>query len=159
MKYISLQMTPFDVGAEMMKLQGDHRGTHSGTHNGAISSFTGLVRQNIAKDEKNIVSLLIEHHPVMTKMALNILADDIMQRLNVSGIIIIHLHGSLAVGDPIVFVAASSPHRKEAMEAVTYVMDRLKTDVPLWKKEIYTDGTSCWIEQKQSDIARSDAWN
>lgn len=152
MKYISLQLASFDAGDELVKLYN--------VYSGAISSFTGTVRQELnISEENNIAAMLIEHHPVMTNMALNALADDSISYYNLSGLIIIHRYGRLAIGDPIVFVAAASPHRKEAMEAVQYIMDRLKTDVPLWKKEIYQNGLGHWVEQKPSDVSRSHAWD
>ncbi len=144
-RYISLQNCPFDPGEELCKFRSESIG--------AIASFTGLVRS-----ENEIVALSIEHHPVMTQKTLEQLCDMVITRYHLLGVSITHRYELLKLGEPIVFVAAASVHRKAAMEAIVYMMDRLKTDIPLWKKEIFADGTSRWIEQKQSDVDRSFSW-
>lgn len=144
MKYINLQREAFDEGALLKSLYDKNRG--------AIASFTGIVRAANKNSENDVASLMIEHHPIMTKMALEKLGDEGMERYNLASVIIIHRYGLLHSSAPIVFVAAASAHRKEAIEAVQFIMDRLKTDVPLWKKEIFADGRSQWVDQKASDI-------
>lgn len=52
--------------------------------------------------------------------------------------------GEVKVGEAGVVIAASSPHRKHAQEVVSFVLDRLKTTVPIFKKELYEDGCSVW---------------
>src|SRR3546814_15615420 len=59
---------------------------------------------------------------------------------------IFHRAGLIAPGEPIVFVATASRHRRAAFEAADYLMDRLKTEAVFWKREEH-DGTSTWIEQ------------
>ncbi len=145
MRHIAVQITPFDAGQELRKFEGNRLG--------AVASFSGIVRS-----ENDIIALSIEHHPIMTYMALEKLCTLAEQRYKLLGVTIIHRYGTLKLGEPIIFVAAASAHRKEAMAAIIAIMDRLKTDVPLWKKEIFADGTSRWIEQKQSDVDRSSAW-
>ncbi len=145
MQHTALQAKAFDAGEELRKFESKRLG--------AIASFSGLVRS-----ENEIIALSIEHHPVMTQKALKKLCDITTQRYHLLGVTIIHRYGTLKLGEPIVFVAAASEHRKEAMEAIIFMMDRLKTDVPLWKKEIFADGSSRWIDQKQSDVERSSSW-
>lgn len=145
MQHIALQAKAFDAGELLRKFESKRLG--------AIASFCGLVRS-----ENEIRALYIEHHPVMTQKALEKLCDITTQRYHLLGVTIIHRYGTLKLGEPIVFVAAASEHRKEAMEAIIFMMDRLKTDVPLWKKEIFADGSSRWIDQKQSDVERSSSW-
>ncbi len=146
MQYISLQKELFDVGQELTRLS-------NGDNIGAISSFTGLVRA-----DNNVKALEIEHHPVMTKNALQGLADDVMNQYDLYAVIIIHRYGKLVVGEPIVLCAASSAHREQSLRGIEFMIDRLKTDVPLWKKEFYEDETSEWLQQKQSDITSADKW-
>jgi len=148
MHHISIQSEAFDVGLELDRLS-----TNAMDKIGAISSFTGIVRS-----ENNITALSIEHHPVMTLKAMEQMIEHCMERYILNGVILIHRYGRLNIGEPIVLVAASSAHRKDAMRAVQFLIDRLKTDIPLWKKEIFADGTSHWIEQKQSDIAKAAEW-
>lgn len=146
MRHIALQAETFDAGVEIAKFN------QIGL--GAISSFSGVVRA-----DNDVIALTIEHHPVMTLAALQTLADECETHYNLSGIIIIHRYGMLKLGEPIIFVASSSAHRKDAIKAVEFAMDRLKTNVPLWKKEIRKDGSEHWIDQKQSDVAASQSWS
>ncbi|MEA3016439.1 MAG: molybdopterin synthase catalytic subunit, partial [Sphingomonadales bacterium] len=69
----------------------------------------------------------------------------------------VHRHGALAPGEAIVFVAAAAAHRRAAFDAVDYVMDRLKTDVPFWKYERRSDGAH-WLEARDSDHADRRRW-
>jgi molybdopterin synthase catalytic subunit len=71
---------------------------------------------------------------------------------------IVHRIGSLSVGDPIVFVAAAATHRRAAFDAVDFVMDRLKTSVPLWKRETRGDGDH-WIEARGQDHGDAARWD
>lgn len=145
MRHIALQLEAFNAGIEIAKFN------QIGL--GAISSFSGVVRA-----DNDVIALSIEHHPVMTLAALEKLADDCEAQYDLSGIIIIHRYGMLKLGEPIIFVAASSAHRKDTMKAIEFAMDRLKTNVPLWKKEICKDGSEHWVEQKQSDVSASQNW-
>lgn len=61
--------------------------------------------------------------------------------------------GEVRVGEAGVVIAASSPRRKQAQEAVSFMLDRLKTTVPVFKKELYDDGTGAWKENDEC------AWN
>ena len=69
----------------------------------------------------------------------------------------VHRHGRVQPGEPIVFVAASAPHRRAALEAVDYMMDRLKTEAVFWKREDYSSG-STWIEPTEADYADRGRW-
>ncbi len=70
---------------------------------------------------------------------------------------IVHRTGEVQVGETSVAVAVSSPHREPAFEAAAWLMDRLKQEVPIWKREVYDDGSQEWIHpQPQSpSIKRS----
>ena len=65
--------------------------------------------------------------------------------------------GAIGTGEPVVFVAAASKHRRAAFEAVNHAMDRLKTDAILWKRETSSDGTR-WIEARPQDHADRARW-
>ena len=58
---------------------------------------------------------------------------------------ILHRYGPIPVGESAVVVCVASPHRAEAFDACRWLIDTLKADVPIWKKEFATDGTF-WIE-------------
>jgi molybdopterin synthase catalytic subunit len=63
----------------------------------------------------------------------------------------------MAPGEPIVFVAAAAAHRRAAFDAVDYMMDRLKTEAPFWKREHGPDGAR-WIEARAADVEDRARW-
>ena len=112
---------------------------------GAIASFTGVVR-----GEDGVGSLWLDHHPRLTEQVLAEIAEDARMRFEVAALSIVHRTGTVGVGEPIVFVAAAARHRRAAFDAVDYIMDRLKTDAPFWKRE-ERDGGARWIEARAED--------
>ena len=121
---------------------------------GAISTFTGLVR-----GDGGLVELLLEHYPVMTDAALKALAEEAVARWSLSGVVLVHRVGPMRPGERIVFVGTAAPHRGAALEACAYLIDRLKTDAPFWKRETYADGRQGWVEQRCTDLDAATRWN
>ena len=119
---------------------------------GAIASFTGLVRS----DGGEVSELWLDHHPTLTEQVIDEIAAEAGSRFEAQ-VHITHRVGSVAAGKPIVFVAAAARHRRAAFEAVDYMMDRLKTDAPLWKREQRGD-TKLWIEARDGDHADRARW-
>lgn len=142
---IRIQTEAFDSAPLLASLQADGVG--------AISSFTGLVRS-----DDGVTAIELEHYPAMTEASLHAVAVEAQSRWNLSSAVIVHRVGKMAVGEPIVFVAAASAHRAEALAACAFLIDRLKTDAPFWKKE-YRGEQSAWVEAKASDDARAADWN
>jgi molybdopterin synthase catalytic subunit len=87
------------------------------------------------------------------------LARQASERWHLAALTLIHRVGAMVPGDSIVLVVASSPHRAEALAACEYLIDRLKTDVMLWKRESFADGRSAWVEQRGSDQDRAARWD
>ena len=120
---------------------------------GAVSSFTG-----ISRDDGGVTAIELEHYPGMTESSLMRLIDEAFARWALLGAAIVHRIGRVAVGEPVVVVGAASRHRADALEATAFLIDRLKTDAPFWKKEHYADGTSVWVDAKSSDDDRASRW-
>ena len=133
-----VQHESFDIGAEL-------RGFGAGA--GAVVSFSGLVRD----EDGRLVALEIEHYPGMTEKALQAYGMQAADRFGLSEWRIIHRHGRLAVGEPIMMVATAARHRKAAFEAAEYLMDWLKSRAPFWKREIGPDGPGDWVEARSED--------
>lgn len=133
----------FDCGAELARL---------GPH-GAVASFIGHVRS-----DDGVATLFLDHHPQMTVQALERLAGEAMHRWPLAAVTLIHRVGALAAGERIVLVAAASAHREAALAATAFLIDRLKTDVPLWKKEILASGPPRWVEPRATDADRAAGW-
>jgi molybdopterin synthase catalytic subunit len=118
---------------------------------GALASFVGYCRA--ATDGTDVSELRIDHYPGFTEREIARLAEDIHQRFGCLDLLVIHRVGKIRPGEAIVLVAALAAHRSEAFEAVRVLMDYLKTDAPLWKKESGPAGDR-WVEPRAEDHAR-----
>jgi len=145
-----LRQTPILVEQELAAFTLDAAGC------GAIVTFTGLVRPTNQAGE-TVTGLFLDHYPGMTERSLETIAQDAAKRFHPGAILVIHRCGQMAAGDTIVFVAVASDHRRTAFEAADYLMDRLKTEAVLWKREDGIDGAR-WIEPTDNDRADRDRW-
>jgi MoaE-MoaD fusion protein len=109
---------------------------------GAIVTFSGTVRASTAGHA--VVALEYEAYDSMAVRYLRKIGDEIRERWPEARVAILHRSGRLAVGEVSVVIAVSSPHRADAFEAARHAIERLKQDVPIWKKEIREDG-SVWV--------------
>lgn len=113
---------------------------------GAVVTFTGIVRDDSGK----MLALEIEHYPGMTESAITAIAEQAAERWNLADCLVIHRHGRLEIGAPIMMVATAARHRGDAFAAAEFLMDYLKSRAPFWKKEIGPEGTA-WVDAKDSD--------
>ncbi|SEH18758.1 molybdopterin synthase subunit MoaE [Sphingopyxis sp. YR583] len=127
---------------------------HDAGGHGASASFIGRVR-----GDDGLTELFLEHHPAMTEAGLADLAHAAADRWRLSALTLVHRVGAMAPGETIVLVLASSPHRAEALAACEFLIDRLKTDVMLWKRETFGDGRVAWVEQRADDDTRAERWS
>jgi len=143
---IRVQPEPFDPAAELAAFIAGAKGA------GAVASFTGLVR-----GDDNVSGLELDHYPALTGKAVAAIGEAARARFGLAALAIVHRFGALAPGEPIVFVAAAAAHRRAAFRAVDYMMDRLKTEAPFWKREHGPDGPR-WIEARGSDVEDRARW-
>jgi molybdopterin synthase catalytic subunit len=73
------------------------------------------------------------------------LCESIVERFPVIGVAAVHRVGDLAVGDLAVVVAASCAHRGDAFEAARSLIDELKATIPIWKHQLFSDGSDEWV--------------
>ena len=118
---------------------------------GALVSFVGLCRTET--DGAEVQELRIDHYPGFTEKEIARLAGEVGLRFDCPDLLVVHRVGVIRPGEAIVLVAALSIHRANAFEAVRVLMDYLKTDAPLWKKESGPQGAR-WIEPRAQDRAR-----
>lgn len=110
---------------------------------GAICTFLGVVRDH---NEGRAVERL--HYEAYVAMATTVMADLVREargRWSFSRALLAHRTGTLTIGEASVLVAVSAPHRSEAFAVCRHLIDRLKEEVPIWKKEFFNDG-SAWLE-------------
>jgi molybdopterin synthase catalytic subunit len=136
-----------DTGAELARLEDGA---------GAVASFLGIVRGQ--SHGKALRAMTLEHYPGMTERALATIADQAMTRWRLHDCTVIHRIGRLEPGDRIVLAAASSAHRADALEAVQYLIDWLKTEAPFWKQEDFIEGGTTWVAARAEDDAARDRW-
>lgn len=145
MKVVRVTVESFDGCAELAPL--------AKLGGGAVASFTGIVR-----DDNGVTAIELEHYPAMTEASLNRLVAEASARWSLLGAVLIHRAGIIKVGEPIVLVGTAASHRAEALEACAFLIDRLKTDAPFWKKEHRANGTAIWVDAKHSDEQSADRW-
>ena len=109
---------------------------------GGVVSFTGLVRDS--DGGRGVTQLEYEAHPDAVA-ALERVARSVAADLPVLGLAAVHRTGLLEVGDLAVVVAASAPHRGEAFEGARRLIDDLKAQVPVWKRQVFADGDEEWV--------------
>ncbi len=115
---------------------------------GAIATFLGVVRQRTRG--RQVRYLEYEAYREMAIPKMRVIADEIRRKWEVDEIAMVHRIGHLQVGEASVAIAVSAPHRHQALAACAYAIDRLKETVPIWKKEVWTDGEE-WVGPSASD--------
>ncbi len=145
-----VQAEAFDAGAELTAF------TASVAEVGAVVSFTGLVRGQDHAGQP-LTAMTLDHYPGMTEAQIAAIAEDAATRWPLAGLLVIHRFGRLLAGEPIVFVATASSHRRAAFEAADFLMDWLKTKAPFWKLEEGAAGET-WVTAKAEDDAAAARW-
>jgi molybdopterin synthase catalytic subunit len=110
---------------------------------GAVCLFVGVVRNE--NRGRAVVRLEYEAYEEMALPLMEEIAAETRRRFPVTEVRLVHRLGSLEVGEPSVAVAVASPHRGEAFAGCRFAIDTLKAQVPIWKKEIYADGSE-WLD-------------
>ncbi|OHD67013.1 MAG: hypothetical protein A2176_16200 [Spirochaetes bacterium RBG_13_51_14] len=137
MKTIILQQEAIDIVHVIREA-----GTDS---DGAVVSFIGRVRNN--SNGKTVLHLEYEVYSQMARIEIQKVVDDAYARWSLSTCVVVHRYGRIGIGEASIVIAASAPHRKEAFQAVQYIIDTVKERVPIWKREFYSNGSS-WIHGK-----------
>jgi molybdopterin synthase catalytic subunit len=144
---VLVQSAPFDIGAESVAF------TKGAAGAGAIVTFTGIVRDLSG----GLAAMEIEHYPGMTERAISGLVAEAAERWSLIDALVIHRHGTLRVGEPIMMVATAAAHRAAAFAAADFLMDYLKSRAPFWKKEITASGAE-WVAATDQDEAALSRW-
>ena len=110
--------------------------------NGAVVTFLGNTRDNF--EGKDVIRLEYEAYVKMAVKKLEEIRQEMIQEFGIQDIAIAHRIGVVDIGETSLVVAVASPHRTEAFQACHKVVDRVKEIVPIWKKEVYADG-SRWV--------------
>jgi molybdopterin synthase catalytic subunit len=147
---VRVQTEPFDPGRLLTDISAGR------TDAGGVVSFSGLARASTAGAA--VTTLELDAYPGFTEPAIEALETEARARFAVLDILIVHRHGPIAPGETIVFVAAVAEHRRAAFQAADFLMDKLKTEAPFWKKESGPDGER-WIEPRAPDYEDVERWS
>ena len=109
---------------------------------GAVTTFVGRVRDHDPDAATTVVALEYSAHPD-AEATLHRLAEAAIGS-SAALVAVSHRIGRLAVGDDAVVIAVSSPHRAEAFEVCRALIESIKTDLPVWKRQVEADGTTAW---------------
>ena len=110
---------------------------------GAVLTFAGVVRSR--NQGRSVVGIDYHGYRPMAAREIERLEGEIESRWPDVRSCIVHRLGELELGQTSVFIAVSSPHRDEGFRALRFAIDTLKERLPIWKREIYTDGAA-WLE-------------
>jgi molybdopterin synthase catalytic subunit len=109
---------------------------------GAVTYFAGVVRDH--HEGKAVTHIDYEVHADMARTILAGIAAEVAAKWPDATMACVHRHGVVQVGEASVAIAVSTPHRAESFDACRYVIERIKQDLPVWKKEFHPDGSHTW---------------
>jgi molybdopterin synthase catalytic subunit len=139
--WITLTPDPLSVAAAVAFV------THPAA--GGIDVFLGTTRAEAHADGRQLLALDYDAYAEMAVDQLARLVATARQRWPVTRVAVLHRLGRVAVGEPSVIIALSTPHRGDAFAACRFLIDQLKVDVPIWKQERWDDGSGSWVHPRK----------
>jgi len=130
-----LTASPIDLGALLLDAR---------PSDGALCLFVGVVRNQ--NQGRPTTAIEYQAYGPMAESELTKIADGLAREFPTVRVRMQHRVGRLEIGEASVAIAAVSPHRAEAFAACRAAIDRIKTTVPIWKKEFHPDGSSDWVD-------------
>ena len=124
----------------------------SASSNGATVLFTGNVRD--VNDGRAVTGIDYQAYESMASEVLAQIVDEACERFDTEHVVAEHRVGTLAVGDVSVAVAAAHARRAGAFDAARYVIEQIKTRLPVWKLEHYVDGSREWVDPTRATAGR-----
>lgn len=109
---------------------------------GAIVTFCGAVRDN--DHGKKVISLKYEIHPSAQEVLTQVVRK-VANRHDVVKVAVAHRYGEIPIGESVFIVAVSAVHRAAAFEACSELVDEVKAQIPIWKYQVFADGTDEWV--------------
>ena len=140
---IELTREPIDVAAALLHVQSPQAG--------AVVLFLGTTREYTG--DRRTASLEYDGYQEMALRKLEELEGEARRQWPVVECLIVHRLGTVGLGQASVLIAVSSAHRDAAFQAGKWLIDTLKEVVPIWKKELWADGTSEWVHPSRSEVS------
>lgn len=126
-------------------------------HNGAISIFLGTVRDDLFNENQIIESIFLECYEELAMKQLNEIRKEAIEKWNLNNCIIIHRIGKIPLGDKIVLIMTSSPHREQAIRSNEFIIDQLKVKAAFWKFNELKNNSKI-VEAKKEDGKKYLKW-
>jgi molybdopterin synthase catalytic subunit len=133
-RLVDIRDTPLDL-AEVMTALSDAAA-------GGVTLFVGTVRDH--DDNRDVTGLEYSAHPTAMDQLADV-AERVAKEYDVMAVAAVHRVGKLAIGDAAVIVATAAEHRGESFEASRALIDELKATVPIWKHQLFADGSDEWV--------------
>ncbi|RME40360.1 MAG: molybdenum cofactor biosynthesis protein MoaE [Planctomycetota bacterium] len=118
---------------------------------GGICTFDGATRAEQHPEHGALQTLVYEAYEEMARREMHRLAEEAKRRFGAGRVALVHRLGDVPPGEVSVHIAAACGHRAEAFSACRFLIDELKRDVPIWKKNVYADGACAWAAAEQKD--------
>ncbi|HYO08898.1 MAG TPA: molybdenum cofactor biosynthesis protein MoaE [Tepidisphaeraceae bacterium] len=112
---------------------------------GGIAVFAGTTRAERHADGRELLALDYEAYREMAAGQMRDLAARARQRWPILKLALLHRTGRVGLAEPSVVIAVSTPHRGESFEACRFLIDTLKQEVAVWKREVWSDGSGTWV--------------
>jgi molybdopterin synthase catalytic subunit len=117
---------------------------------GGVAMFLGTTRAETSQQGHDLLALDYEAYEAMALQQLRDLAAQARTKFAVIKLVLLHRVGRVALAEPSVVIVVSTPHRAQAFDACEWLIDSLKKDVAIWKKEVWSDGTGSWVHPEKS---------
>ncbi|MGH7445646.1 MAG: molybdenum cofactor biosynthesis protein MoaE [Longimicrobiales bacterium] len=111
---------------------------------GAVCVFIGVVRDH--NEGRRVRAVSYTAYATMAEKVLGEIAAEAAAQAGDARVAVVHRTGVLSVGEASVAIAVSSPHRAQAFDACRYIIEEIKTRVPVWKEERYAEGDAAWLD-------------
>lgn len=113
---------------------------------GGIDVFLGTTRSERSAEGRELIALDYEAYQEMAIKQLNELSTIARAKFPIVKLALLHRVGRVAIAEPSVVIAVSCPHRGQAFDACRFLIDELKAQVTIWKKEVWADGSTSWVD-------------
>ena len=137
---------PIDIGAVIAELQANDAG--------AVVTFSGTVRAE-TQDGKPLIALDYQAYEEMAVEQLDAVRVRAMKQFDILDAAIVHRLGRLDVGAASIAIVVASAHREPGFDACRWIIDAVKADVPIWKKDIWADGSQTWVDPTRKDSTQT----
>jgi molybdopterin synthase catalytic subunit len=135
---IALQAAPIDAGRIIAAI--------AEAQAGAIAVFLGTTRCDADSGGRMLTALDYHAYEQMALAQMRRMASAARQRWPIRRLAMVHRTGKVEIGQPSVAIAVSTPHRSEAFDACRFLIDSVKAEATIWKKELWADGSESWAQ-------------